>query len=70
MRKLLVQCSYPYMVFYIDVFEGTYLVSFIGSFGGTRDDLDDYDECSNKWSDDKSKDGTLSRKILHAFKRQ
>ena len=34
------------------------------------DDLDGYDEWSNTESDNKSKDGTLSRKILHAFRRQ
>ena len=47
-EKVLGTMLLPVYVFYIDVFEGTYLVFFIGSFGGTRDDLDDYDECSNK----------------------
>ena len=35
---------------------------------GPGDDLDDSDKCNNTKSNDKSEDGNLSRKILHAFK--
>ena len=35
---------------------------------GLGDDLYDSDKCNNTKSNDKSEDGNLSRKILHAFK--
>ena len=37
---------------------------------GPRYDLDDPDKCSDTYSDNLSKDWTLTRKLLHVFKRQ